>query len=54
VLEAMIQRQASLLSYLDAYRLVGIIAAACVPLILLAGRTRRPGRDAAAALSESH
>ena len=40
-LEATVQRQAGLLSYLDAFRLVGTIALWCVPLILLAGRTRR-------------
>ena len=39
VLEAAVQRQANLLSYLDAYRLVALIAVCCLPLILLpAGR----------------
>jgi len=53
-LEGMVQRQASLLSYLDAYQLVAAIAVGCVPLILLAGRPRRAGRPALAAAAESH
>ena len=54
LLELAIQRQTNLLSYLDAFHLVGVIAAGCVPLILLAGRPRRVARAAAAAASESH
>jgi DHA2 family multidrug resistance protein len=55
VLELTVQRQASLLSYLDAYRLVAAIALGCLPLILLAGRPRSAARAAAAAAaSESH
>jgi MFS transporter, DHA2 family, multidrug resistance protein len=41
LLDSTVQRQASLLSYLDAFRLVAFLSLACVPLILLAGR---PGR----------
>lgn len=54
VLEAMVERQASLLSYLDAYHLVAAIALACIPLVFVAGRPRRPSAEAAAAASESH
>ncbi len=36
--------QASLLSYLDAYRFVGILSIVCVPLILLAGRPSAASR----------
>jgi MFS transporter, DHA2 family, multidrug resistance protein len=49
LLEATIQRQASLLSYLDAYRLVGFISLACVPLILFVGRSKPLTKEAAAA-----
>jgi hypothetical protein len=53
-LEFEIQRQASLLSYLDAYHLVALICVACLPLIFVAGRPRRPNPAAAAAAAESH
>jgi DHA2 family multidrug resistance protein len=49
ILELTIERQASLLSYLDAYRLVGFISLACVPLILFAGRSKPLSKEAAAA-----
>jgi DHA2 family multidrug resistance protein len=54
ILEATIERQASLLSYLDAYRFVGFLSIACVPLILFAGRPGKINRSAAAAAAESH
>jgi DHA2 family multidrug resistance protein len=53
LLEATIQRQSNLLSYLDAYRLVAFLSLACVPLILFAGRSRKLTREAAAA-AEAH
>jgi DHA2 family multidrug resistance protein len=54
-LELTVQRQASLLSYLDAYRLVATIALCCVPIVLIAGRRSRPSPAAlAAAAAESH
>jgi DHA2 family multidrug resistance protein len=49
LLEATVQRQSSLLSYLDAYRLVAFLSLACVPLILFAGRAKPLSREAAAA-----
>jgi DHA2 family multidrug resistance protein len=49
LLEATIQRQSSLLSYLDAYRLVAFLSLACVPLILFAGRSKPLSKEAAAA-----
>ena len=54
ILNATIDRQASLLSYLDAYHLVEFILLACVPIILLAGRPRRLPRSSAEAAAESH
>jgi DHA2 family multidrug resistance protein len=53
-LELAVTRQSSLLSYLDAFHLVALICLGCIPLILLAGRTRRPDAAAAAAAAESH
>jgi DHA2 family multidrug resistance protein len=53
-LELTIQRQASLLSYLDAYRLVATIAVCCVPLILVMGGRRRAAPAAIKAVAESH
>jgi len=53
-LEGLISRQASLLSYLDAYHLVALIAVGCIPLILLAGRPHRVSRSAIQAASDSH
>jgi DHA2 family multidrug resistance protein len=49
ILEATIQRQSSLLSYLDAYRLVGYLSLACVPLIFFVGRSKKLTKEAAAA-----
>ncbi|HZZ57900.1 MAG TPA: DHA2 family efflux MFS transporter permease subunit [Opitutaceae bacterium] len=54
VVEMLVQRQSSLLSYLDAYRLVAAICLCCVPLILLAGRPKTLDAAASAAASESH
>jgi DHA2 family multidrug resistance protein len=51
VLEITIERQANLLSYLDAFRLVAIICLLSIPVVLLAGKPRRP--DAAAAKAEA-
>jgi len=53
VLEFTIDRQASLLSYLDAFRFVGLLSVICVPMILLAGRSKVT-KAAAAAAAESH
>ncbi len=49
LLEATVERQASLLSYLDAYRLVAFLSFLCVPLILFAGRSKPLSKEAAAA-----
>ncbi|HEY5228128.1 MAG TPA: DHA2 family efflux MFS transporter permease subunit [Opitutaceae bacterium] len=54
LLEFTVQRQASLLSYLDAYRLVGILSILCIPLIFFAGRTKKISKAVAAAAAESH
>jgi DHA2 family multidrug resistance protein len=54
ILELNVQRQASLLSYLDAFRLVGYLSLACVPLILFAGRSGKVSKAVAAAAAESH
>jgi len=54
LLEAAVARQASLLSYLDAFRLVTMISVCCIPLILIAGRPKAANRAAAAAAIESH
>ena len=54
VLEATVQRQASLMSFLDAFRLVSTLAVCCLPLIVLAGRSRGINRPAAAAAADSH
>jgi DHA2 family multidrug resistance protein len=54
ILEATVERQASLLSYLDAYHFVGFLSLACAPLILLAGRPRSLPTSAAAAAAEAH
>jgi DHA2 family multidrug resistance protein len=54
ILEFTVQRQASLLSYLDAYRLVGLLSIGCIPLILLAGKRKVISKAAAAAAKDSH
>ena len=54
VLELTISRQASLLSYLDAFRLVGMIALLCIPVIFIAGRAKKPTPAVAAAAADSH
>jgi DHA2 family multidrug resistance protein len=53
-LDLMIQRQASLLSYLDAFKLVGMISLCCLPLILIASGSGRAPKSAAMAAMESH
>jgi MFS transporter, DHA2 family, multidrug resistance protein len=54
VLDLTVQRQANLLSYLDAFRFVGYLCLVCAPLILLVGRAKLPTKAAAAAASDSH
>ena len=49
ILELPVERHSSLLSYLDAYRLVGLLSLACAPLILFAGRSKPLSKEAAAA-----
>jgi DHA2 family multidrug resistance protein len=49
ILEVTVERQASLLSYLDAYRLVAFLSLLCVPLILFVGRSKPLSKEAAAA-----
>jgi DHA2 family multidrug resistance protein len=49
ILELTVERHSSLLSYLDAYRLVGLLSLACAPLILFAGRSKPLSKEAAAA-----
>jgi DHA2 family multidrug resistance protein len=53
ILEMTVERQASLLSYLDAYRLVAFLSLVCAPLILFAGRSKKLTKEAAAA-AEAH
>jgi len=53
ILEVTIERQASLLSYLDAYRLVAFLSLVCVPLIFFTGRSKKLTKEAAAA-AEAH
>ena len=54
LLELTIEKQAAMLSYLDAFKLVSLICVICIPLILLAGRPPKPTPAAAAAAAESH
>jgi DHA2 family multidrug resistance protein len=54
LIEATVERQSSLLSYVDAFHFVGYLALACVPLILLAGKPGSLPKGAAAAAAESH
>jgi MFS transporter, DHA2 family, multidrug resistance protein len=54
LLELTVQRQAGLLSYLDAFRLVGFLSLALAPLILFAGRPKAQSKAAIAAAAESH
>jgi DHA2 family multidrug resistance protein len=54
-LGGLVERQANLLSYLDAYHLVALICVGCLPLILLAGKPKKVGAAVArAAAAESH
>ena len=50
----MVERQASLLSYLDAFRLIALVALGCVPVILFAGRPKSAARAAAEAGASAH
>jgi DHA2 family multidrug resistance protein len=54
LLDLSVERQASLLSYLDAYHLVGMICLCCLPLILLAGPPARVRKEATIAAADSH
>jgi len=54
LLNLTIDHQANLLSYIDAFRFVGFLSLACVPVILLAGRPGSLPRAAAAAAADSH
>jgi DHA2 family multidrug resistance protein len=54
LLELSVERQASLLSYLDAFHLVGMICLCCLPIILLAGRPSKISGAAAVAAADSH
>ena len=55
ILEFTIQRQSELLSYIDAFRAVSIISVICIPIIFLAGKTKKPtAAKIAAAANESH
>ena len=54
ILDATVQMQSGLLSYLDAYRFVGILSIVCVPLILFAGRPHGHAAEAAAAAAKAH
>jgi DHA2 family multidrug resistance protein len=55
LLDSVVQRQASLLAYLDGYRLIALIVIISLPLMVIAGRPRGVHRiSAAAAAAESH
>ena len=54
LLDATVQQQSYLLSYIDAFRFVGFLSLACVPLILFAGRPGSLPKGAAAAAGEAH
>jgi DHA2 family multidrug resistance protein len=53
-LDFLIVRQSTLLSYLDAYRLVGFICVCCLPIILISIGKTRAGKAAAIAAMDSH
>jgi DHA2 family multidrug resistance protein len=42
LLDGLVQQQATYAAYVDNFRLLGILALACIPLVLLFGRTRHP------------
>jgi MFS transporter, DHA2 family, multidrug resistance protein len=54
VLELGIGRQATLLSYMDAFLLITVLCTLCMPLVWLAGRAAAPDAAAAKAASEAH
>ncbi|MFY9923825.1 MAG: DHA2 family efflux MFS transporter permease subunit [Opitutaceae bacterium] len=53
ILDATVQQQSSLLSYIDAFHFVGYLCLACVPLILLAGRPGSLPRGQSTAAAEA-
>jgi DHA2 family multidrug resistance protein len=54
VMESLVARQATLLSYLDAFLLVALFAFCCVPLAMLAGRPKPTSSTAGRAAVEAH
>jgi DHA2 family multidrug resistance protein len=54
LLDTLTQQQAFLLSYIDAFRFVGFLSLACVPIILFAGRPGSLPKAAAAAAADAH
>ncbi len=47
-----VQQQATLLSYADDFRLLGILSLACLPILLLFRKVRRHSRDEAAVVAD--
>jgi DHA2 family multidrug resistance protein len=54
LLENTVVRQATLLSYLDAFGIVALLALVCMPLVFFAGRPKAVSRAAASAAAEAH
>ena len=54
LLENTVVGQATLLSYLDAFGIVALLALVCMPLVFLAGRPKAVSRAAASAAAEAH
>ncbi len=54
LLESTVVRQATLLSYLDAFGIVALLALVCMPFVFLAGRPKAVSRAAASAAAEAH
>jgi DHA2 family multidrug resistance protein len=54
LLESAVSRQATLLSYMDAFLLIAIFCALCIPLVLFAGRPHAVDATAAKAAAEAH
>jgi DHA2 family multidrug resistance protein len=52
LVDALVQHQASLFAYVDNFRVLGVLAAVCVPLALLFGGVRKPSGREAPTLSE--
>ncbi|UKJ05981.1 DHA2 family efflux MFS transporter permease subunit [Solitalea lacus] len=53
VLDGMVTKQAFLMSYLDAFRLVGLFFVICIPLILLVKKGKKPSEEAIKAAAEA-